>query len=77
MDAPERITFETPAATKIVIKGIDKQAVGAIAADVRAMSQAGAVSRQGHSAMRTRSSAARKARPVRSKREGTANVYQA
>ena len=37
MDAPDHITFETPAATKIVIKGIDKQAVGAIAADVRAM----------------------------------------
>ncbi len=36
MDPPENITFEAPAATKIVIKGIDKQAVGAIAADVRA-----------------------------------------
>ena len=37
MDAPDQITFETPAATKIVVKGIDKQAVGAIAADIRAM----------------------------------------
>ena len=37
MDAPDHITFETPAATKIVVKGIDKQAVGAIAADIRAM----------------------------------------
>ena len=37
MDAPANITFETPAPTKIVIKGIDKQAVGAIAADIRAV----------------------------------------
>ena len=37
MDAPDHITFEAPAATKIVVKGIDKQAVGAIAADIRAM----------------------------------------
>ena len=29
------ITFETPAATKVVIKGIDKQVVGAQAADIR------------------------------------------
>lgn len=35
VDAPAGISFETPAATKIVIKGIDKQAVGAIAADIR------------------------------------------
>ena len=37
MDAPANITFETPAPTKIVIKGLDKQAVGAIAADIRAV----------------------------------------
>ena len=37
IDAPANITFETPAPTRIVIKGIDKQAVGAIAADIRAM----------------------------------------
>lgn len=36
LDPPAGITFETPAATKIVVKGIDKQAVGAIAADIRA-----------------------------------------
>ena len=29
------ITFETPAATKVVIKGIDKQVVGAQAANIR------------------------------------------
>ena len=37
VDAPDHITFETPAATRIVVKGIDKQAVGAIAADIRAL----------------------------------------
>ncbi|MBO4368268.1 MAG: 50S ribosomal protein L6 [Clostridia bacterium] len=35
--APKDITFETPAANTIVIKGIDKQAVGQIAADIRAI----------------------------------------
>ena len=35
MEAPANISFETPAPTKIVVKGIDKQAVGAIAADIR------------------------------------------
>ena len=34
-DAPKDISFETPAATKIVVHGIDKQAVGAVAADIR------------------------------------------
>jgi large subunit ribosomal protein L6 len=35
IDAPEHITFETPAPTQIIVKGIDKQKVGAIAADIR------------------------------------------
>ena len=35
IEALEGITFETPAATKVVIKGIDKQVVGAQAADIR------------------------------------------
>ena len=34
-DAPENISFETPQPTRIVIKGIDKQQVGAVAADIR------------------------------------------
>ena len=34
---PANIQFETPQATQIVVKGIDKQAVGAIAADIRAV----------------------------------------
>ena len=37
IDAPAGITFEVPAATKIIVKGIDKQAVGAIAADIRVL----------------------------------------
>ena len=36
-DAPANITFETPAPTKIVVKGIDKQQVGSLAADIRAV----------------------------------------
>jgi large subunit ribosomal protein L6 len=35
MDAPAGITFEVPTQTEIVIKGIDKQQVGEIAAEVR------------------------------------------
>ena len=37
LDAPETITFETPIQTKIVVKGIDKQQVGNLAADIRAI----------------------------------------
>lgn len=36
-DAPEGITFETPTATTIVVKGMDKQVVGNLAADIRAV----------------------------------------
>ncbi|MPN35276.1 50S ribosomal protein L6 [bioreactor metagenome] len=35
--APEGISFEVPAPTKITIKGIDKQKVGQVAADIRAV----------------------------------------
>lgn len=34
-EAPETIKFEAPAPTKILVHGIDKQQVGAIAADIR------------------------------------------
>jgi large subunit ribosomal protein L6 len=34
---PETIEFEVPAATQIVVKGIDKQRVGQIAANIRAI----------------------------------------
>jgi large subunit ribosomal protein L6 len=35
MEAPDGITFEAPTPTEIVISGIDKQAVGEIAAQIR------------------------------------------
>ena len=34
--APEGITFEVPAPNRIVVTGIDKEAVGQVAADIRA-----------------------------------------
>jgi large subunit ribosomal protein L6 len=36
VEAPEGITFEVPAPTTIIIKGIDKQHVGQVAANIRA-----------------------------------------
>ena len=36
-EAPENVTFETPVQTKMVVKGIDKQVVGNLAADIRAL----------------------------------------
>ncbi len=35
-DLPEGITAETPSQTEIVIRGVDKQRVGQVAADIRA-----------------------------------------
>jgi large subunit ribosomal protein L6 len=35
VDAPEGITFEVPTATRILVKGIDKEKVGQVAADIR------------------------------------------
>ena len=35
--APEGITFTVPAPNRIVVEGIDKQAVGQVAADIRAL----------------------------------------
>ncbi|MBN2878968.1 MAG: 50S ribosomal protein L6 [Clostridia bacterium] len=37
MEAPEGITFETPSNTQIFVKGIDKQLVGQVAANIRAV----------------------------------------
>ncbi|HET9545887.1 MAG TPA: 50S ribosomal protein L6 [Gaiellaceae bacterium] len=34
-DAPDGITFEVPTPTEIVVKGIDKQQVGQVAAEIR------------------------------------------
>ena len=35
VDAPEGITFEVPTPTRIIVKGIDKEKVGQVAADIR------------------------------------------
>ncbi len=35
IDAPEGIEFEVPQPTEIIVKGIDKQLVGQVAADIR------------------------------------------
>jgi large subunit ribosomal protein L6 len=35
VDAPDGITFEVPAPTRIVVKGIDKEVVGQVAANIR------------------------------------------
>ena len=37
MDPPEGISFECPGPNQIVVKGIDKQLVGAVAANVRSV----------------------------------------
>ena len=37
IDAPAGITFEVPVQTEVIVKGIDKQQVGEIAAEVRAV----------------------------------------
>jgi len=35
VNAPEGVTFEVPTPTRIVVKGIDKEKVGQVAADIR------------------------------------------
>jgi large subunit ribosomal protein L6 len=35
IEAPEGITFEVPAPTRIIVKGIDKELVGQVAANIR------------------------------------------
>jgi large subunit ribosomal protein L6 len=37
VEAPDGITFEVPTPTRITVRGIDKQAVGQIAADIRSV----------------------------------------
>jgi len=37
VDAPDGITFETPVPTKITVRGIDKEAVGQVAANIRSI----------------------------------------
>jgi large subunit ribosomal protein L6 len=35
VDAPEGVTFEVPAPTRVAVRGIDKETVGQVAADIR------------------------------------------
>jgi large subunit ribosomal protein L6 len=35
VDAPQGISFEVPSPTRIAVKGIDKELVGQVAADIR------------------------------------------
>jgi large subunit ribosomal protein L6 len=37
VNAPEGITFETPSQTRIIVRGIDKEVVGQVAANIRAI----------------------------------------
>ena len=37
MEAPEGVTFEVPAQTRIIVRGIDKEVVGQVAANIRAV----------------------------------------
>jgi large subunit ribosomal protein L6 len=37
VQAPEGVTFEVPAQTRIIVKGIDKEAVGQVAANIRSI----------------------------------------
>ena len=37
MEAPQGITIEAPEATKVVVSGADKELVGDVAADIRAV----------------------------------------
>ena len=37
MDAPEGITFEVPTQTRVIVRGIDKEIVGQVAANIRAV----------------------------------------
>ena len=35
--APEGVTFETPSQTRVIVKGIDKEVVGQVAANIRSI----------------------------------------
>jgi large subunit ribosomal protein L6 len=37
VEAPEGVTFEVPAQTRIIVKGIDKEVVGQVAANIRSI----------------------------------------
>ena len=35
VEAPEGVTFEVPTPTRVIVKGIDKEVVGQVAANIR------------------------------------------
>jgi large subunit ribosomal protein L6 len=37
VDAPEGVTFEVPAPTRVIVRGIDKETVGQVAANIRSI----------------------------------------
>lgn len=37
VDAPEGVTFEAPSATRVIVRGIDKETVGQVAANIRSI----------------------------------------
>jgi large subunit ribosomal protein L6 len=37
VSAPDGVTFEVPTPTRVLVKGIDKEAVGQVAANIRAI----------------------------------------
>ena len=65
---PKGVKVETPTQTEIVIKGIDKQVVGQVAAEVRALPSARAVQGQGRPLRRRAGRHQRNQEEVRSAR---------
>ncbi len=66
VEAPEGITFNVPQPTQIEVHGIDKQLVGQVAANIRALAQAGALQGQGRALRgRARPPQGRQGRQVR------------
>ncbi len=37
VEAPAGVTFEVPQATRVIVKGIDKESVGQVAANIRSI----------------------------------------
>lgn len=69
VEAPENITFEVPSQTEIIVSGPSKEQVGQVAANIRKWRKARSPTRARAFAMRASMSAARSARPARTRRE--------
>ena len=68
VEAPENITFEVPSQTEIIVSGPSKEQVGQVAANIRKWRKP-EPTRARAFAMRASMSAARSARPARTRRE--------